>query len=155
MSDETASQHGIKVSWLIGIMAALALFAVVGAYSTRMTWDYTDYDQDRATQRYETLKKLRADESKLINPVDDKGNPTAEWVDATKGSIRIPIEEAMVKEVDVLKSVSQHQGQAIPAAAPAAASTNAAPAATNAASAKPASTNAAPAKPAKPAKSNK
>jgi hypothetical protein len=163
MSDEIATPPRIKASWLFGTLAAFALFVIIGAYSSRMTWDYSDYDQDRATQRYETLKKLRAAESKLINPVDDKGNPTAEWVDASKGTIRIPIEEAMVKEVQALKNRPAVIGAEIPSAAPAPAATNAAPAApasgsTNAAPAKPsapASTNAAPVKPAKAAKGNK
>lgn len=153
MSEETASQPPVKVSWLIGTLAAFAIFVLIAGYSARMTWDYSDYDQDRAAQRYETLKKLRADESKLINPVDDKGNPTAEWVDPAKGLIRIPIEQAMVKEIEALKDRPAAIGAEIPVIAPAApASTNAAPAATAKGS-----TNAAPVKPAAPtpAKPNK
>jgi hypothetical protein len=137
MSDETAPQPRIKFTWLIGTLAAFAIFVIIGAYSSRMTWTYTDYDQDRAAQRYATLAKLRQDEGKLINPVDAQGKPTAEWVDQTKGIVRIPIEEAMAKEIDTLKAQSPQAGAEIPGAAPA-------PTA-------PASTNAAPAKPAAPA----
>jgi hypothetical protein len=146
MSDETASQPRIKITWLIGTLAAFAIFVVVGAYSSRMTWDYTDYDQQRAAQRYDTLKQVQHDEQALISPVDDKGNPTAVWVDQAKGIIRIPIEEAMAKEVDTLKSQPAAIGAEIPAAAPVkAAPVAGAPASTVGA------TNAAPAKPAAPA----
>jgi hypothetical protein len=132
MSDETAPQPRIKIAWLIGTLAAFALFAVIAAYSSRMTWDYPDYDQDRAAERYETLKKVRHDEQVLLSPVDDKGNPTAEWVDQAKGVVRIPIEEAMVKEIDTLKAQPAAIGGEIPGSAPAPA-----PASTNAAAATP------------------
>jgi hypothetical protein len=138
MSDEIASQPRIKITWLIGTAAAFALFAVIGAYSSRMTWDTTDYDQERAAQRYATLAKLRQDEGKLINPVDAQGKPTAEWVDQTKGIVRIQIEEAMAEEIDTLKAQPAAMGAEIPAAVPPAPAT-------------PVSTNAAPAKPAAPA----
>jgi cell division septation protein DedD len=153
MSDETASQPPIKITWLIGTLAAFAIFVVIAAYSSRMTWDYTDYDQQDAKGRYDTLDKLRHDETALIDPVehDKDGKPTgrvtAEWIDQAKGIVRIPIEEAMVKEIDTLKAKSPKAGNEIPGAAAAPASTNAAPAKPAA----PASTNAAPAKPAAPA----
>ena len=51
MSDETASQPRIKIAWLIGTLAAFALFAAIAGYSSRMTWDYPDYDQQRADAR--------------------------------------------------------------------------------------------------------
>ncbi len=146
MSDEIASPSPIKVTWLLGTLAAFALFALIAAYSSRMTWDTSDYDQDRATQRYDTLAKVRHDENILLEPVnpDNKqGPPTAEWVDQTKGIIRIPIEEAMAKEVDTLKSKPAAMGQEIPGSAPAAP--------TNAVPAKPVAPAAKPAKPAKPA----
>jgi len=121
MSDETAPQPRIKITWLIGMLAAFALFVVIGAYSSRMTWTYTDYDQDRAAQRYATLAKVRHDEQALIS--------TTAWIDQTKGTIRIPIEEAMAKEIDTLKAQSPQAGAEIAAPAPATpASTNAAPA---------------------------
>ncbi len=87
----------------------------------------------------------------MLNPVDDKGNPSATWADQDKGLIQIPIDQAMTREVGDLKNIPVGQGVVIPgtqpAPAPAPASTNIAPAA----SAVPASTNAAPAAPAKPA----
>jgi hypothetical protein len=130
MSDETAPQPRIKITWLIGTLAAFALFVVIGAYSSRMTWDYTDYDQDRATQRYATLAKVRHDEQALIS--------TTEWVDQAKGTVRIPIEEAMAKEIDTLKAQSPQAGAEIAGAAPATpVSTNAAPAKAAAPAAKP------------------
>jgi hypothetical protein len=129
MSDETAPQPRIKIAWLIGTLAAFALFAVIAAYSSHMTQVYPDYDQQRAAQRYDTLNKLRHDEQAVLSPVDAQGHPTAEWVDQAKGMVRIPIEEAMVKEIDTLKAQPAAIGAEIPGAAPAApASTNAAPA---------------------------
>ena len=147
MSDETASQPRIKIAWLIGTLAAFALFALIAAYSSRMTWDYPDYDQQRAAQRYETLAKVRDEAKKTLT--------TADWVDQAKGVVRIPIEEAMVKEIDTLKAQPAAIGAEIPGSAPAPASTNAAPATPAA----PPSTNAAPAAatqpPAQPKNSNK
>jgi hypothetical protein len=132
MSDETAYPPRIKIAWLIATLAAFALFVVIGAYSRRMARDYTDYDQDQATQRYATLAQVRHDEQALIS--------TAEWVDQSKGVVRIPIEEAMSREVDTLKAQPLAMGAELPAAVPPA------PA--------PASTHAAPVKPA-PAQANK
>jgi hypothetical protein len=144
MSHPTATHSQIKISWLIGIAAAFALFAVIGAYSARMTRDYSDYDQDRANQRYQTLATLQAAEGKLLNPVDEKGKPSAVWVDQDKGIISIPIEEAMAKEVDDLKAKPVAAGVEINPPAPAAA-----PSATTPATPAPSagSTNAAPATP--------
>jgi hypothetical protein len=126
MSDETAYQPRIKIAWLIGTLAAFALFVAIGAYSKRMARDYTDYDQDRATQRYVTLVQVRHDEQALIS--------TTEWVDQAKGVIRIPIEEAMSREIDTLKAQPVQAGGAIlvtpvsTALPPSAGATNAAPA---------------------------
>jgi hypothetical protein len=151
MSDVQSPPLRFKIAWLIGVAAAFAIFALIGAYSSRMTNDYPDYDQGRADLRYQTLAKLQHDENALIEPVDEKGNPTAAWVDQTKGTIKIPIEQAMTKVLDTLKSQPAAQGAEIPGTAPAAppaapaASTNAAPAAPAAPS-----TNAPPAKPGKP-----
>ena len=121
MSDDTLiPQPKIKFSWLIGTLAAFALFALIGAYAKRMTETYTGYDELRAQARYETLAKVQKAESKLINPIDDQGKPTAEWVDQDKGIIRIPIEEAMAKEVEDLKNQTPQAGNEIPVPAPAA-----------------------------------
>ena len=143
MSDETASQPQIKITWLIGILAAFVLFSAIGNYSARMTRDYSDYDQDRAAQRYGTLKKVQADEAALLYPaVDAQGKPHAEWIDQDTGVVRIPIEEAMSREIDTLKAQPAAAGCEIAAPAPA----------TNAPAAyAPATTNAAPAKPSAPA----
>ena len=121
MSEEIIHKPQIKITWLIGTVVAFGLFVVVGAYSKRMTQDYTDYDQDRAQARYATLAKVRQDEGKLLNPVDAQGHPTAEWVDQSKGTIRISIEEAMAEEVETLKSQPAAVGPDINPPAPAAA----------------------------------
>ena len=152
MSDETAPQPRIKIAWLIGTLAAFAIFAAIAGYSARMTNIFTDYNQNRANQRYETLKKVRQAENALLYPaVDAQGRSHAEWVDQTKGVVRIPIEQAMAEEVDTLKGKQPAAGAEIPGAAPApapaavpappAATTNAAPASA------PAKTAPAPAKP--------
>jgi hypothetical protein len=110
MSDETVLQPRIKITWLIGTLAAFAIFVVIGAYSARMTRDYPDYDQERAAQRYVMLAQVRHDEKALISSVA--------WVDQTKGIVRIPIEEAMAREIDTLKSQPVAMGAEIPAAVP-------------------------------------
>jgi hypothetical protein len=137
MSDVTATHSQIKITWLIGIAAALAIFSLIGNYSARMTQNTAGYEQDRAAQRYQNLASVQAAESKLLNPVDDSGKPTAIWIDQGKGIISIPIEEAMAKEVDDLKAKTCGPGCEI----------NPAPAAP---AASPASTNAAPVTPAQP-----
>lgn len=129
MSDKTASLPQIKISWIFLTLLAFAIFAVIASYSSRMTNDYTDFDQQRATERYATLAKLR--------DADREALTTADWVDQSKGTVHIPIEEAMNLEVVALKSKPIAMGS--PLVAPAA-TTNASPA-TNA---PPASTNAGP-----------
>ena len=136
---ELAPSSSFKISWFLGILAVFALFALIGAYSFRMTNDYASFDQQRAQARYATLAKLRADEDKTLT--------TSAWIDQDKGTVRIPIQEAMVKEVDTLQAKPVAIGQAIPGATPAPApaapasapSTNApaAPAAKTAPAAKP------------------
>ena len=132
MSHEIASQPQVKTVWLIGILAAFAIFMLIAGYSSRMTNDYPDYDQQRAQQRYETLKKVQSAEDALLTPRDAQGNPTAEWVDQTKGVIRIPIQEAMAREVEALKS--QQAGVGSPLVAPPPPATSVAPASTGGAS---------------------
>jgi hypothetical protein len=139
--------HRLKYRWLIGTLGAFAIFALVGLYSARMTWDYPTYDDGRDKLRLETRLKVDKTEGALLNPVDDKGNPTATWADQDKNLIQIPIDEAMSHEIADLKNIPVGIGQEIPSLAPAPA-----PAMTNAAPAAPApATNAAPAAPAKPA----
>lgn len=140
MPDETSSQPQIKIAWLIRTLVAFVLFAVIAAYSRRMTQDYPSFDQQRAADRYETLAKLRAEATKTLT--------TADWVDQDKRIVRIPIDEAMSKEIETLKSKPVQIGSVIvmpPPAAPA--TTNAPPAAPRVTNAPPA-TNAAPNTPA-------
>ena len=144
MSDETAIQPRLKITWLIGTLAAFALFVGIGAYSSRMTWTYSDYDQQRADARKATLVAVQKAESALLCPaVDAQGRPHAEWVDPVKGIVRIPIEAAMAKEIDTLKAQPVASGAEIPGTAPAPAPTAGAPSA--------GATNAAPANPSAPA----
>lgn len=161
MTDETATQPRIKVSWLIGTLAAFAIFVVIANYSVRMTQTYPDFDQGRADVRYDNLAKVRKAENALLNPaLDAQGLPHAEWADQTKGIVRIPIDQAMAQEVDILKSQPAGMGGEIVGVAPAAAAAPAAPptvkpaAKTGAPTAPAAKTNAASAKPSAPAKQN-
>ena len=118
MSDENVYHPQIKMTWLIGTLAAFAIFALIGAYSARMTQTYTDYDQDRAAQRYANLAEVRHDEQALLYPVDAQGHSTAVWVDQDKGIIHIPIDEAMAREVDALKAKPVQVGALVPGAVP-------------------------------------
>lgn len=153
MPDETAPQPQIKIAWLIGTLAAFAIFAAIAGYSARMTNIFSDYDQDRATQRYETLKKVRQAENALLYPaVDASGRSHAEWADHAKGVVRIPIEQAMAEAVDALKSKQPAAAAEIPGAAPAPAAAPAPIAATTNAAPAPAPVKKAPAPTPKPAK---
>jgi hypothetical protein len=121
MSDPTTAQPKVKFTWFIGIAAGFLIFVAIGTYSSRMTRDYPDYDEQQAQARVATLEKLRQDAHALLNPVnpnDPKGPPTAEWVDQDKGIVRIPIEEAMTKEVDTLKGKPAATGAEILGAVP-------------------------------------
>jgi len=137
----------IKLSWFFWTPLGLALFVIIGFYSVRMTENYNSFEDMRTAARYETLHKLQADEEAILT--------TADWVDQGKKIVRIPINEAMAEEIDVLKAKPPVVGALIPvihaapsapaAAAPAASSTNVPPT-TKAAPA----TNAPPAAPPKP-----
>jgi hypothetical protein len=113
----------LKLRWFFWTTLGLLLFVIIGYYSVRMTQNYTSFDDKRASTRYETLQKLRADEQKALT--------TADWVDQGKKIVRIPIDEAMAEEIDVLKAKPAVMGCPIPVlnAAPAASTSNAAPAA--------------------------
>ena len=137
--------HPIKLRWFFWTPLGLLLFVIIGFYSVRVTGNYNSFEDKRTAARYATLDKLRADEQAILT--------TADWVDQSKKIVRIPVDEAMSEEIDVLKAKPLAMGAAIPVinAAPVASSsntptsTNAAPAAssTNTAS----TTNSAPAKP--------
>ena len=36
----------VKISWIFWTLLAFTIFAAIAAYSSRMTNDYTDYDQN-------------------------------------------------------------------------------------------------------------
>jgi hypothetical protein len=97
--------------WFFGIFAALAVFVIVGIYSSRMAYDTTGYDEDQAAARKAKLEKLQAADQKTLT--------TAGWVDQDKGVIRIPIDEAMTQEVETLNTKPVQAGQEIPGTVPA------------------------------------
>jgi hypothetical protein len=146
--------HRLKYSALLWVALAFGIFVVIGFYSARMTNDYPSYDAGRGKDRLATRLKVDKAENALLYPVDDKGNPTATWIDQDKGLIQIPIDEAMTHEVSDLQKVTVGEGQPIPGVAPAAPAPAPAPAA-NAASATPAAPAATAGKPAAPAKPKK
>jgi hypothetical protein len=130
---------------------------VIAWYSGHMTRAYPSYDQQRTADRYITLKKLQTEENNTINA-------PADWIDQGKKTVHIPIDEAMAKEVDTLKTQPAQMGSALPVMPPpaapakpdaAAASTNAAPTTAGAPAKSNASTNAPSAAPAATAKPNK
>lgn len=139
MSDATPSPS-TPVRWFLGIFAALAVFAVVGVYSSRMAQNTAGYDDGQATERYAKLAKLQADDTKTLT--------TAGWVDQDKGVVCIPIDEAMTEEVGALQAKPVQMGIAIPGAVAPQANTIPATASAPAKSGTPsAGTNAAPAAP--------
>lgn len=142
--------HRLKYSALLWVALGFCIFAVVGFYSARMTNDFPSYDDGRNKDRLATREKVDQTENALLHPVDDKGNPTAAWVDQDKGLIQIPIEQAMADELPDLQKVTVGEGAIIPGTTPAPAPAAATP--PPAAATPPASTNAAPAAPAAPAK---
>ena len=122
MSEQTAFKSRIKISWVLWTLLGFVLFAVIGVYSSHMTWIYPDYDQQRVAERSATLAKLRETENKTLTTVD--------WVDQDKKIVHIPITEAMVKELDALKGKPVAMGGPLPGTTPAPSiNTNAAPAA--------------------------
>ncbi|HUB68201.1 MAG TPA: hypothetical protein VL981_12015 [Candidatus Methylacidiphilales bacterium] len=123
----------IKPSWYAWTVLGLFLFVIIGFYSVRMSNNYTSFEEKRTAARYETLRKLRADEQAILT--------TAAWVDQSKQIVRIPIDEAMAEEIDILKAKPVAMGSEIPVINPA---PTAAPANT------PPATNAAPSTPAQP-----
>jgi hypothetical protein len=128
-----AAPNPIKPSWYVWTVLGLALFVIIGFYSVQMTNNYDSFESKRAAARYETLNKLRADEQAILT--------TAAWVDQSKQVVRIPIDEAMAEEIDILKAKPVAMGSVIPVinATPAAPATTAPPA-----------TNVAPSTPAQP-----
>src|ERR1700690_2085501 len=108
MSDAAtlSSPSPIKLRWFFGIFGSFLIFVVIAAYSSRMAEEHPDHDQDLAAKRYARLSELQA--------ADEKTLTTADWVDQTKGTVRIPIDEAMVKEIDTLKAKPAQAGLAIP-----------------------------------------
>ena len=106
----TAPTPTFRVAWIFGILAALFVFVIIAAYSSRMASDGTTYDQQRVAARLDILKKQRE--------TDEKTLTTADWVDQAKGTVRIPIDEAIPETVTALKAKPVQMGAAIPGAAP-------------------------------------
>ena len=106
----------IKFRWYFSVAAALFIFVIVGIYSSRMATDTdaTDsYDQQQAVIRAAKLAKMQQTDQQTLT--------TADWIDQTKGTVRIPIDEAMPETVAALKTKPVAMGTAIPGAVPAAA----------------------------------
>ena len=104
-------QPPFRVSWIFGILAALLLFVFIAAYSSRMASDGAGYDQKRVAERLDILKKQRE--------ADEKTLTTADWIDQTKGTVRIPIDEAIPETITALKAKPVQAGAEIPGTKPA------------------------------------
>jgi hypothetical protein len=136
MSDATPSP-AIKIDWIFGLIAAFLIFVVIATYSSRMAKNTLDYDAGRRAERLAILKKQQDGDRQTLT--------TADWIDQTKGIVRIPIDEAIPEAITALKSKPVQMGAVIPGTTPApAAAKNNAPAGTPKATP---STNAAPATP--------
>jgi hypothetical protein len=101
----------IRASWIFGILAALLIFVVIASYSSRMASDGTDIDQKRVAERIDILKKQRE--------ADEKALSTADWIDQAKGTVRIPIDEALPETITALKAKPVQAGAEIPGMKPA------------------------------------
>jgi hypothetical protein len=116
MSDATTSTAPrIKIDWIFGLIAAFMIFVVIATYSSRMARDATDYDAGRRAERLAILKKQQDGDTQILT--------TADWVDQTKGTVRIPIDEAIPQAITALQSKPVQMGAAIPGAAAPAANT--------------------------------
>lgn len=119
--------------FLLGVVATVVLIRLMGGTDA--------YEQERAKKRVEARLKIEAEAKELLTK--------STWVDQGKGTVRIPLEDAMALEIVALKQKQPRPaayavGAAVPipasaTAAPAAAPKAAAPA-SPAAAAKPAST---------------
>jgi hypothetical protein len=146
MSEALASPSPLKFRWFFALAGVFLIFVVIAAYSSRIAHNTTGYDYQRALDRKATLDKLRADDEKTLT--------TADWVDQAKGTVRIPIDEAMPETVNMLKAKPAQMGAPIPGATPTTPSTIPASAPNEAPAGSPqaaTSTNAPPVQPPAPA----
>ncbi len=136
-----APARRVNIHLVFGLLAVFFIFVAIATYSSRMAKDAPDYDSKRRAERLDILQKQRE--------ADEKALTTADWIDQTKGTVRIPIEEAIPEAITELKAKPVAMGAAIPGAAPA--QPNTMPAAANqgapAGSPQPPATKAAPSTP--------
>jgi hypothetical protein len=87
MNSETTGTN--QPTWVAYIVAALGTFLIMAG----LVWVMVQYTRPaplnaaRINERYENLKKLRAEEAKTLNEYD--------WQDQAKGIVRLPITNAM------------------------------------------------------------
>jgi hypothetical protein len=111
----TSAAPRIKIDWIFGLIGAFLIFVVIATYSSRMARDATDYDAGRRAERLAILKKQQDGDTQILT--------TADWVDQTKGTVRIPIDEAIPQAITALQTKPVQMGAAIPGAAAPAANT--------------------------------
>ena len=83
------SEHRGKRSFGVYVVAALGTFLIM-AVLVRVMVQYTrpaPLNTARVAERYDHLKKLQAEEAKVLNEYD--------WQDHAKGIVRLPITNAM------------------------------------------------------------
>lgn len=148
MTDLLQSSSPKQYGWALAASLALilVLLLVVHGYHNEST--ASDYDLKQAEERVANLAKLRAQ--------DEKALTTAGWVDQDAKIVRLPITEAMSREVATLQAKPVQLGDSLPGITPPSAPP-APPATTAATNAAPAfqqapATNIPPSAPAKPTK---
>jgi hypothetical protein len=87
----------LKSIWVTYVIyfSAIAMFAVIMLAILRMTGNVQDVDEQRAKERADILKQIRATaQEELTQPA---------WIDKEKGIVRLPIDVAMELTVKELK----------------------------------------------------
>ena len=85
----SSDRGGRQSTFFVYLVAALGTFLIMAAL-VRVMVRYTrpaPLNTARVSERYENLKKLRAEEAKVLNEYD--------WQDQAKGFVRLPITNAM------------------------------------------------------------
>jgi hypothetical protein len=81
---------------LIGGLVGFLLFGVIVLWMLKLAGPVEDYDQKRAKERTENLRKLHEEEAKILSSYD--------WADKPKNIVKIPIQQAMDLEIETLKA---------------------------------------------------
>lgn len=126
--DSHAPHHSKQRLWpvFLGSLVLVLLFAILAKLFLASTGPVPDEDAARAAERSKALEELNAENKQKLE--------TYAWADKAKGTVQMPIQQAMEMTIRELNSREPAPAGPINALAPAAApSTDAAPAAAPAA----------------------